>query len=55
MDYEQFYDNPEENGTENHLDQSAYGLLEDLSTSRHTKPQINQDDATIKNEEEIEL
>ncbi len=37
MDYE--YDNPEENGTENYLDQSAYGLLEDLSTSRYTRPE----------------
>lgn len=28
------YDNPEENGTENPVETSAYGLLTDLSTSR---------------------
>jgi len=35
MDYDYFYDDPEENGTENPLESSAYGLLEDLSTPRH--------------------
>jgi len=40
MDYDYFYDDPEENGTENPLESSAYGLLEDLSTPRHHKADI---------------
>ena len=55
MDYDQFNDDPEETGTENPLESSAYGLLEDLSTPRHIKSDIKQEKPSINNEEEIEL